>query len=41
MAYGENMLDPVNTIKVNGDQEVCDISRLVEKLNMNHECKKK
>ena len=41
MAYGENMLDPVNTIKVNGDQEVCDISRLVEKLNMNYECKKK
>jgi hypothetical protein len=39
MAYGGDGLDPVNTVKVDGDQEVCDISRMVAKLNMEHEVK--
>lgn len=39
MAYGGDGLDPVSTIRVDGEQEVCDISRMVEKLNMEHEIK--
>ena len=39
MAYGGDGLDPVNTVKVDGEQEVCDISRMVAKLNMEHEVK--
>jgi DNA-directed RNA polymerase beta' subunit len=41
MSYGDNGLDPVMTAKVNGVQEVCDISRLVEKLNMRCEINNK
>jgi hypothetical protein len=39
MAYGGDGLDPISTIRVDGEQEVCDISRMVEKLNMEHEIK--
>jgi DNA-directed RNA polymerase II subunit RPB1 len=34
MAYGDDGLDPTNTVKVNGNQEACDIGRLINKLNM-------
>jgi DNA-directed RNA polymerase beta' subunit len=37
MAYGENNWDPVNTVKVGKEQEVCDITRMVARLNMKHE----
>lgn len=37
MGYGEDDMDPTCTVKVNGNQEPCDISRLVAKLNMKHE----
>ena len=40
LAYGQLGFDPVSTIKVKNDQEMCDISRMVERLNMNHELKK-
>lgn len=39
LAYGSDGLDPVNTVKVSGTHEVCDISRMVAKLNMKHELK--
>ena len=41
IAYGENGLDPVNTIKINGEYEECNISQLVNKLNMKHEINNK
>ena len=41
VAYGNNGIDPTCTVKVKGDQEVCDISRMIEKLNMEHEQTKK
>lgn len=37
LSYGGDGLDPVNTVKVNGSHEVCDVSRIVARLNMNHE----
>jgi DNA-directed RNA polymerase beta' subunit len=39
IVYGENGLDPTCTVKVNGEQEFCDISRMVTKLNMEEEDK--
>ena len=33
-AYGEDNLDPVHTVKVKDNQEVCDISIIVDRLNM-------
>ena len=41
VAYGNNGIDPTCTVKVKGEQEVCDISRMIEKLNMEHERTKK
>jgi len=41
VAYGESGIDPTTTVKVNGEQEVCDISRLIGKLNMKCELKAK
>lgn len=35
-AYGEDNLDPCQTIKVGNDQEICDISRLADKLNLEY-----
>jgi DNA-directed RNA polymerase II subunit RPB1 len=37
MSYGQNGFDPTCTVKVKGEQEMCDISRIVAKLNMKHE----
>jgi DNA-directed RNA polymerase beta' subunit len=36
-AYGDNMLDPVKTVKVDGKMQFCDIKRLSEKLNNMYE----
>jgi DNA-directed RNA polymerase beta' subunit len=33
LAYGNDGLDPTMTTRVNGKQEVCNISRLVNRLN--------
>jgi len=40
-SYGDEGLDPTKTVKVQGSQEVCDISRLVDKLNTKYETSKK
>ena len=39
LAYGSIGIDPAKTVKVNGQQEVCDVSRLVARLNMEYEVK--
>ena len=39
MAYDDTGFDPIHTVNVNGTQESCDISRLINKLNMKHEMK--
>ena len=39
LVYGESGFDPTCTVKVKGDQEMCDVSRMVAKLNMLHEHK--
>lgn len=36
-SYGETGLDTTKTVKVNGKQEACDISRLVDRLNTQYE----
>ena len=40
MVYGENSYDPTCTVKVQGEQSICNVSRIVDKLNMLHETKK-
>jgi DNA-directed RNA polymerase beta' subunit len=35
--YGENNYDPTKTVKVDNNQQVCDIYRLVDRLNKNFE----
>lgn len=35
-AYGGDCIDPTTTVKVNGKQEICDVSRIVNKLNLKH-----
>ena len=40
LSYGEDNFDPVHTVKVGKDQECMDISRLVNKLNMEYEISK-
>ena len=37
LSYGDCGFDPTCTVKVKGEQEVCDISRMVARLNMKHE----
>lgn len=37
LSYGENNLDPLHTVKVNGKQTFCDVFRIAQRLNMNHE----
>jgi DNA-directed RNA polymerase beta' subunit len=37
MAYDDSGFDPIHTVNVKGVQESCDISRLINKLNMKHE----
>jgi DNA-directed RNA polymerase beta' subunit len=39
LAYGNNGLDPVHTVKVDNEQQVCDISRIANRLNMLYENK--
>ena len=41
MSYGQMDLDPIQTVQVNGKQEICDISRIVQKLNMKTELRNK
>ena len=36
MSYGECGVDPTCTVKIGKEQQICDISRLVSRLNMNH-----
>ena len=40
LSYGYNGDEPCTTIQKNGNAEVCDISRMVERMNINHEIKK-
>jgi len=42
LSYGEDLIDPTKMVKVNGEKEFCDVSRLVDKLNLKYEiiCKK-
>lgn len=37
LSYGDTNMDPTNTVKVKGKQQICDISRLVNKLNKKNE----
>lgn len=37
LAYGEDMLDPINTVKINKQQELCDVSRLINRLNLKYD----
>ena len=37
VAYGDDGINPTTTIKVGSDQEICDISSIVNKLNIKHE----
>ena len=41
MAYGGTGIDPATTVKVEGNQEICDVSRMVDELNMRHEDQEK
>lgn len=41
LIYGEDGYDPKKMIKVGKSLEICDVSRIVEKLNMKHELKNK
>jgi len=41
LSYGEDGLDPTQTVKAKQTGEVCDVSRLVDRLNMQHELRKK
>ena len=37
ISYGEMGLDPISTTKVKNEQQICDISRLINRLNLKHE----
>ena len=37
ISYGEMGLDPISTTKVKSQQQICDISRLINRLNLKHE----
>ena len=39
LAYGDTGLDPCSTVKVGNKQQACDISRLVDQLNLQYEIK--
>jgi hypothetical protein len=41
LSYGEDGIDPKSTIKVDSEQQICDISNIVKKLNIKHETKVK
>jgi DNA-directed RNA polymerase beta' subunit len=40
MSYGDNGMDPCETVKVGKTQMPCDISRMVNRLNLQHDMKK-
>lgn len=40
ISYGDLGLDPTMTVKVKGQQEACDVGRLIGKMNMIHENEK-
>ena len=37
LAYGDTGMDPCKTVKVDGKQQACDITRMVNRLNLNFE----
>jgi hypothetical protein len=37
MTYGNNNMDPTQTVKVGGTQEPCDVSRIIDRLNLQKE----
>ncbi len=37
ISYGEMGLDPISTTKVKNEQQICDVSRLINRLNLKHE----
>lgn len=39
MAYGTTGMDPSQTVKVKGEQQPCDVSRIVDRLNLQFEMK--
>ena len=39
LVYGDNGFDPCMTVKCNGVQETCDISRITDRLNLQNELK--
>lgn len=39
MSYGDTGMDPVMTVKVKGEQQTCDISRMMARLNLQYEMK--
>ena len=39
-AYGEDNIDPSKTLKVNNQQQVCDVARIVNRLNAKYESNK-
>ena len=41
MAYGNNTMDPTCMVKVGSTQNICDVGRMVERLNMEHELENK
>ena len=41
LIYGEDGYDPKQLVKVGKDLEICDVSRLVNKLNMKVDIKNK
>ena len=40
LAYGEDFINPKKTIRVDNIQQICDISSIVNKLNIKFESKK-
>jgi DNA-directed RNA polymerase beta' subunit len=40
MSYGDNGMDPCHTVKVGKTQMPCDISRIVNRLNLQHDMRK-
>jgi DNA-directed RNA polymerase beta' subunit len=36
LSYGENNMNPLSTVKVKGKQQICNISRIINRLNMKH-----
>jgi DNA-directed RNA polymerase beta' subunit len=41
LAYGEDGMDPIQCVKAKNTGEACDVGRLINKLNMQHELREK